>query len=369
MRACFRNEAANFTGRSINPKTTAVMQPLVSILIPAFNAEPWIADTIQSALSQTWSKKEIIVIDDGSTDQTLSIARRFASKVVSVVSQPNGGASASRNKAFSLSEGDYIQWLDADDLLGQDKIARQMEALERCSGNRTLISSAWGRFFYRPSKAGFTPSSLWHDLSPVEWLLRKYAEAVYMPPASWLVSRELTEAAGPWDTRLSFDDDGEYFCRLITKSDRIRFVPEAKTFYRVSGAGSMSHIGRSEKKLESLLLSMKLHIEHFRSLEDSERVRVACLKYLQWWQLPFFPERMDMLKRMEPLAAALGGELEPPRLWTWKFAWIKSLVGWRLARRIQQFVPTARTSLARSWDRALFQLECRNRTGSSPTPG
>ncbi len=118
------------------------MKPLVSILIPAFNSEQWIADTIQSALGQTWPRKEIIIVDDGSTDQTLAIARRFASDVVSVTTQPNQGAAATRNKAFSLSHGDYIQWLDADDLLAPDKIAKQMEAVERCGSKRVL-------FFFR----------------------------------------------------------------------------------------------------------------------------------------------------------------------------------------------------------------------------
>src|SRR6516225_12133852 len=98
------------------------MKPLVSILIPAYNAQEWIADTIISALGQTWSRKEIIVVDDGSTDQTLAIARQFASKDVVVVTQRNQGASAARNHALSLSQGDYIQWLDADDLLSTDKI-------------------------------------------------------------------------------------------------------------------------------------------------------------------------------------------------------------------------------------------------------
>src|SRR5436309_10735842 len=94
------------------PPTT----PLVSILIPAYNAERWIADTVRSALAQTWPRREIIIVDDGSRDQTLQVAQQFASKNVSVVAQENQGASAARNKAFELCQGDYIQWLDADDL-------------------------------------------------------------------------------------------------------------------------------------------------------------------------------------------------------------------------------------------------------------
>ena len=99
------------------------MSPLVSILIPAYNAERWIAETIGSALGQTWPRKEIIVVNDGSTDQTLSVVQKFASKTVSVVTQENKGVCAARNKAYELCQGDYIQWLDADDLLsaGQDR--------------------------------------------------------------------------------------------------------------------------------------------------------------------------------------------------------------------------------------------------------
>ncbi len=103
------------------------MKALVSILIPAFNAQEWIADTLRSAIAQTWERKEIIVVDDGSTDQTLAIARQFESDFLRVITQKNQGAAAARNLALSLSRGDYLQWLDADDLLAPDKVARQVE--------------------------------------------------------------------------------------------------------------------------------------------------------------------------------------------------------------------------------------------------
>src|SRR5438874_4076339 len=176
------------------------MTPLISILIPTYNAEPWIGDTIRSALAQTWPRKEIVVVDDGSTDQTLQVARQFASRDVFVVTQENQGASAARNKAFQLCQGDYIQWLDADDLLSPDKIAKQMQLSN--AGRKKLLSSGWAPFTYRYYKARFVPSRLWQDLSPTEWLFTKMQFNAHMQTATWLVSRELTEAAGPWDTRL-----------------------------------------------------------------------------------------------------------------------------------------------------------------------
>src|SRR6185295_4916198 len=131
--------------------------------------------------------------------------------------QENQGAAATRNKAFSLCQGDYIQWLDAEDLLSRDKITLQMRAEENCQ-KRTLFSSGWGYFMYRPGKARFIPTPLWCDLSPIEWLLRKWEHSAHMQTATWLVSRELTEAAGPFDTRLLGDDDGEYFFRVVRAS-------------------------------------------------------------------------------------------------------------------------------------------------------
>lgn len=160
------------------------IEPLASILFPAFNSREWLADTMPSAIGQTWERKEIIIVDDGSRDQTLAIANRFASKGVVVVTQDNQGTSAARNKALSLSHGNYTQWLDADDLLACDKIARQMEVAEQYTNERKLFSSAWGQFMYRFDRADFAPTGLWCDLSPVEWLLRKIGQNLHMQTAT-----------------------------------------------------------------------------------------------------------------------------------------------------------------------------------------
>ena len=253
------------------------MTPLVSILIPAYNAEQWIADTIESALAQTWPHKEIIVVNDGSKDHTLSIVDEFSSRGVLVASQKNCGEAAARNKALSFCSGDYIQWLDADDILAPDKISRQMEFAESCSNKRILLSSEWGHFLFRTSRAKFTRTALWDDLSAVEWLRLKMEKNTWMQPSSWLVSRELTEAAGPWNERLAWDAEGEYFSRVVSKSDGVKFIRGAKLFYRVTGPQSYGNVDASDKKLESSWLSTRLHVQYLRSLEDSARTRRACV--------------------------------------------------------------------------------------------
>lgn len=107
---------------------------LVSIVIPCYNAGRWLREAIDSCLGQTYPNLEIIVVDDGSTDDSLSIARSYGSDIV-VSTGPNKGESGARNKGFSLSHGDFIQFLDADDYLLPEKIERQVALLETEGGD------------------------------------------------------------------------------------------------------------------------------------------------------------------------------------------------------------------------------------------
>ncbi len=338
------------------------MPALVSILIPGFNSDRWIADTIRSALAQTWPRTEIIVVDDGSTDGTLAVARQFESEKVTVVTQQNQGAAAARNRAFSLSRGDFIQWLDADDLLAPDKIERQMAVAEHDQSGKLLLSGAWGRFIYRTSKARFHPTALWQDLSPEDWLTRKLGQSLYMQPASWLVSRKLTSLAGAWDARLSLDDDGDYFCRVVKASQAVRFVGEAKVFYR-RGFESLSYIGLSNRKLDSQFLAIHLQIGCLRSVRDDATTRRACVTYLQDWVPFFYPERPDLVARLQATAADLQGTLSLPAL-PWKYRWLQRLFGLTFAKRTRLQYNRIKSAALRNWDKAWFHLE-RRRQGTA----
>ena len=107
-------------------------RPLVSILIPAFNCEEWIEFAISSALGQIWANKEIIVVDDGSSDGTLDVIRRFDGRIHWETGSNKGGGAA-RNRLLELSKGEWLQYLDADDYLLPDKISRQLEFARRHS--------------------------------------------------------------------------------------------------------------------------------------------------------------------------------------------------------------------------------------------
>lgn len=338
------------------------MKPLVSILIPAYNAEKWISDTIKSALGQTWPNKEVIVIDDGSRDGTLAIARRFESGNVKVVTQENKGACFARNKAFSLAQGDYIQWLDADDLLDPAKIFLQLNRSDCHPDDRAVLTSAFGTFYFRRGKAKFNPNSLWQDLEPVEWILHKFTDNLWFNPTSWLVSRKLTELAGPWDERLSSsgDDDGEYICRVVSSSEKVKFVANAKCYYRIGNLGSLNW--SSTKSLEPLFLSLRLSLDRLRSLEDSERTRAAGVMLLQQWSGYFYPDRDGMLHKINSAVRELGGTLAPLDL-GWKSP-IQKVFGWKIAMMAMNNCRKSKLQIARTWDKFLYNI-----SGSSATNG
>lgn len=337
---------------------SVAMGSLVSILIPAYNAEHLIADTLNCALAQTWQDKEIIVVDDGSKDGTHEVAARFSSARVKVVRQENTGAPGARNRALALAQGDYIQWLDADDLLHPEKISRQMALAQAMASDRILLTSAWGRFFFRTHKARFQPDALWTDLSPVEWMLARFQHNVWMNPAVWLVSRRLTDCAGPWDVRLasSGDDDGEYICRVAAASDGVRFARDALCYYRIGTVGSLNwNMETSEKPLESLLLSLQLSIDHLLRLEDTPRTRAAALQHLRTFSAYFYAAPDRFFQQLQRMAVRLGGVIEPPRA-GWKYYPVEKTLGPKATMAVIRNWRASKVRARRNMDLCLHRL-------------
>lgn len=334
------------------------MDTLVSILIPAYNKEQWIRETMLSAINQTWPNTEIIVVDDGSSDNTYKVAKALESKTVKVITQPNSGACEARNNAFKLAQGDYIQWLDADDLLDPDKISLHLRSNNEGRDSRALLTCAWGTFFSRSRKARFISNSLWMDLSPADWIITKFTDNVWMNPAVWLVSRRLTELAGPWDGRLALSgvDDGEYICRVVAVSEKVKFCQDARCYYRIGNVGSLNwDVGKSHKRLESLFLSLSLSIQHLRALEDSKRTRSACLMLLESWLPIFYPENHELVIKVNQLATELGGNLSPPRM-SWKYYPVEKLFGLERTKVVRAKWGKGKLLMKSKWDRFLYHL-------------
>ena len=333
------------------------MPPLVSILIPAYNAEKWIAQTLASAVGQDYPRKEVILVNDGSSDRTLEIAKSFASESVKIVSQPNAGGPAARNQALSRAQGDYIQWLDHDDVLAPDKISAQLRRSATDPGERVLFSCPFGVFYYRTEKAVFNVGPLWRDFVPIDYFQTKFSRNTYFQSSSWLVSRKLTELAGPWWNVRSPDDDGEYFCRVVAASEKICFVPEAKCYWRVGNYFSFSE-ARSTAALDAFVKSTFRSIEHYLALENTERSRRACVQFLQDRLIYVYPESPDLSKQISDRAIQLGGVLAAPSLGR-KYGLIKSVFGWPAAKRASRFLPKLRVGFERTCDQVMHHFSVR----------
>ncbi len=307
------------------------MNPSVSIIIPCHNAGPWLAETLESAVAQTWPETEVIVINDGSQDDSLAIAQRFASRRVHVIDQPNRGAAAARNAGLSAAQGGYIQFLDADDLLAPDKIARQLSALEPL-GPDVLASGAWARFQTAPASARFTPEPNRRDLSGVEFLQINFEERTMMHPAAWLAPRPLLDRAGPWNESLSLNDDGEYFARVALAAGRIVHCPEARSYYRSNLDGSLS--GRKDpRSLQSLYESVALTINSLLQHDSSPRSRAAAAYAWKCTAFELYPGAPALARAAESACGQLGG-CSLPYPGSGRFRFVSRLLGWRLARRL-----------------------------------
>ena len=225
---------------------------LVSVLIAAYNAELWIGTTLRSVLAQTWPNVEVVVVDDGSTDGTAAIAQQHVSDTVRLIRQENRGACAARNRAFAESRGDFIQFLDADDVLAADKIERQMEYLEREPEN-TVAYSSWSRFTGDVATADTVRMSPdWQDFEPAsDWLIQSWEGRGTSFPGAWLIPRHLVEWAGPWSEGLLRNQDGEFMTRVLLAARKVKFCPEA---WATTGRTSMEVLANAGRRRPTIVV-------------------------------------------------------------------------------------------------------------------
>jgi glycosyltransferase involved in cell wall biosynthesis len=310
------------------------MKPLVSILIPCHNAAPWLAATLESALGQTWPHIEVILVDDGSTDDSLVVASQFDHPNLHIIAQRNRGAATARNRGLEVAQGEVIQFLDADDLLAADKVEQQMAWLQDHSDS--LIAGSWARFRHHPQEASFKPEPLWQDMSPVDWLVCAWSGHWMMHPAAWLVPRSLVQAAGPWQESLSLNDDGEYFARVVLASRQVRFCPTARSYYRSGNADSLSGRKTSEA-WASQYRALALQSQHLLAVEDSPRTRQVCANLMQRFIYEVFPDVHSLRNLAAKQVRQLGGATESPKGGP-LFQLVARLIGWQSARYAQLFL-------------------------------
>jgi hypothetical protein len=199
-----------------------------------------------------------------------------------------------------------------------------------------VATGAWGRFRATPGESSFPRESIWRDADPVDWLASSWTGEGMMHPAAWLVPSSVAAAAGGWDESLSLDDDGEYFCRIVLRSRGVRFVENARSFYRVHDGPRLSaSVGR--RAAESSFRACESKERLLLAVEDSARVRraiAANYSRYAWEQIPYAP---DLAEEAVRRWKKYGPDVPVPRAGR-MYNLAASLVGWRLARRLQEWL-------------------------------
>lgn len=319
------------------------MNPLVSIIIPVYNSEKYLALSISSALNQTYANIEIIVIDDGSTDNSLTVAKAFENEKVKVFHQENKGAAAARNKGMMEAGGEYIQYLDADDLISSNKIYDQMILLRKKPGYICTCPTVY--FIDGKDFSNKKPEDHWvkeGSDDPVDFLIKLYGgEHIglgyggMVTVHSWLCPRAVLDKAGSWNEELSVDDDGEYFCRVVLASAGILHEPESLSYYRKFTTNNSLSTLKDDKTYLSLLRSTELKAKNLLASTNRFDAKIALSRL-------FWDNTFTLYPRYKELAIAAeekARELDPLYYFQPFKVGFKSvlskLLGWKTVRTLQ----------------------------------
>jgi glycosyltransferase involved in cell wall biosynthesis len=236
----------------------------VSVIIPAYNAENTILETIKSVLEQTFNNFELIVIDDGSKDSTCEIVKTIDDARITVFSYPNGGVSVARNRGIKHAKGEFISFLDNDDLWTNDKLEAQLAALSRQPEAGGVYSWIVNMIVDENSNISFvkgSESTLEGNIYP-DLLLGNFIGN----GSNILVRREVINKIGGFEPGLVFSDWD--FCLRVASSFNIAVVPKPQILYR-KASGSMSS------------KTYAMEVEGLHALEKAYEAAPAELQYLK----------------------------------------------------------------------------------------
>ena len=191
--------------------STLLSMPTISVIIPAYNAEYTIQETVKSVLQQSFSDFEIVIVDDGSSDRTLDIVREIADSRLKYFSYANGGSAMARNLGVSHATGEFIAFLDADDLWTSDKLELQFEALQKHP--EAGVAYSWTYFSYETEQRSYADTSNCYEGDVyAELLIRNFLHNGSNP----LIRKQAIDTIGLFDTSIISCEDWDFYIRLAS---------------------------------------------------------------------------------------------------------------------------------------------------------
>ena len=240
------------------------------------------------------------------------------------------------------AKGDFTQFLDADDLLSSNKIEEQVRML---SGNADKVATCATVHFFDGEDIGNeqldTNNPFLFDCeTPSNFLLNLYGgngEGGMITIHSWLAPKKLIERAGYWNEKLSLDDDGEFFCRVLLASDGILFAKNVINYYRKYSKPVSLSSQVNFKSITSALESLKLKENHLANYQDDIRYKKAFALAYKRLAVQTYPRFKDISKFCEERMNKLGGSNHDVTIGGKQIEFVKRIAGWKLARRLQHY--------------------------------
>lgn len=321
---------------------------LVSVIIPFYNASKYISECIGSVLAQTWPNTEIIVVDDGSTDNGIELIRSFQNAGVKLISQKNSGASKARNTGLAHATGKYIQFLDADDLLSPDKIASAMEGLNGSEEYLALCHTVYFNDGDDPFSAPIKRE--WYEggsEDPIDFLIKLYngQDGDYggmIQPNAWLTPRRLIDRAGLWNPLRNPDDDGEFFCRVVLAAKGVRFTDSGINYYRKYDKKKSWSTRHNHDTQAAVLESWLLKARHLDPYRQMPGIRKALAFNFTEFCYKNYPEYPDLSQKARDMAVQYGGLAHPPYFGNQMFNRLRSVFPWKMLLWMQYFYHKAK---------------------------
>ncbi len=244
--------------------------PLISVIIPVYNGEKTIEETIASLLQQTYSNWELIVIDDGSSDRTPIVIQDILAQHPQIqgrlVSYPQTGACASRNRGAALAQGKFLAFLDADDVWTADKLELQLEALQ--NSPRAKVAYSWTDYINTTGKFLYPGGHATHQGNVYEYLLlSNFLEN----GSNALICRDAFKNVGGFDESVTGVDEWDLFIRMAQQSEfscEFVVIPQVQVFYRLSNQSLSARIDRQAseclKVIDRAFQSSPPHFQHLK---------------------------------------------------------------------------------------------------------
>lgn len=278
--------------------------PRVTIAIPCFNARRWIAASVQSALAQSWPEKEVIVVDDGSTDGSLGILEKFG-PAIRLIRTDHCGGNHARNEALRNATGEWLQFLDADDYLEPEKLAQQFTEAAGGAAADVIYSPTWmedARTGHRERGAIETQRDLY-----IQWITWQLPQT-----GGGLWRKSALDALGGWKEDQPCCQEHELYLRALQGGLRFVFAPTPHAVYRLWSEETLCR--RNPRQVieikTGLLDQLRAWLEERRLWQPEHALAMgrACFEMARTWARddPVGAARYHAERRARGMIAAAG---------------------------------------------------------------